>query len=325
MLLGMSQANPLPAQDEAGVVHVGDAWDLLGELDPETVDLILTSPPYWGLRDYGLDHNENVLADWLKQGGEAAVAPPYEWYRDHGGLLGLEPLPHWYVTHLVEIFQRARPALKTSGSIWVNLGDTYFGRWSSIRPTGRQGFAGETRSRRRVPSGGYLQDKQLLLIPARFAIAMQEDRWILRNDLIWAKPETMPRPGRDRLRLSHEHFFHFAPRPRRGRVTYYYDPAVAEPGGRDVVFVRPVSGSDGHSAAFPPALIAPRIESSCPKGGLVLDPFSGIGRTLTAAVRSGRRAIGFELSPVFGAIAKVNLSRAIAGEASQRPGPGRTS
>ena len=74
MLLGMSQANPLPAQDEAGVVHVGDAWDLLGELDPETVDLILTSPPYWGLRDYGLDHNENVLADWLKQGGEAAVA-----------------------------------------------------------------------------------------------------------------------------------------------------------------------------------------------------------------------------------------------------------
>jgi site-specific DNA-methyltransferase (cytosine-N4-specific) len=299
-----------PAQDDADGVHVGDAWDLLDEFAPASVDLILTSPPYWGLRDYGLDHNEDVLAEWTADRGQADNPPPYEWYRDHGGLLGLEPLPHWYVAHLMEIFRRARHVLKPGGSLWLNLGDTYFGRWASMRPTGRQGLAGGTRGRRRVPSGGYRKDKQLLLIPARVAIALQEDTWILRNDLIWAKPDTMPRPERDRLRMSHEHFFHFVLRPSRGRASYYYDLEAAEHGGRDVVSVRPIPGSDGHSATFPPTLITPRIESSSPQGGLVLDPFAGTGRTLAAAIRSGRRAVGFELSREFAAVARANVSEA---------------
>lgn len=142
--------------------------------------------------------------------------------------------------------------------------------------------------------GGHRQEKQLLLIPARFAIAMQDKRWIVRNDLIWNKPNIPPRPEKDRLRLAHEHFFHFVKRPKEGRPKYYYDMSHVEDGARDVVTVNVKSGSDGHSATFPESLVKPRILSSCPPGGLVLDPFAGTGRALTIAVESGRRALGFE-------------------------------
>ena len=152
-------------------------------------------------------------------------------------MLGLEPFPDWYVAHLVEIIDLAKICLKDSGSLWVNLGDTYFARWSSIREHGRQGLGETDRQRRRTPMGGYRQEKQLLLVPARFAIAMQERRWILRNDLIWYKPNVPPRPEKDRLRLSHEHFFHFVKRPKQGRARYYYDLAHVESALTDVVTV----------------------------------------------------------------------------------------
>ena len=211
------------------VLH-GDAYDLLPSLSPESIDLLITSPPYWGLRTYEQEHNWHVLQDWLRTGAEKTDLPGYEWYRDNGGILGLEPSPDWYVAHLIEIFDRFRPALKASGSVWVNLGDTYFARWASIRPAGRQGLGDTPRQRRRVPMGGYRQEKQLLLIPARFAIAMQDKRWILRNDMIWHKPNVPPRPEKDRLRLSHEHFFHFVIRPTNGRARYYYDISETESG-----------------------------------------------------------------------------------------------
>jgi site-specific DNA-methyltransferase (adenine-specific) len=187
----------------------GDAYDLLPLLPPQSVDLMVTSPPYWGHRTYGLDHDWSIIDAWRGGGNPDTSAPPYEWYRAHGGVLGLEPLPDWYVHHLVEILERASACLKTEGSLWVNVGDTYFARWSSIRDGGRQGLGDNPRTRRRTPMGGYRQEKQLLLIPARFAIAMQDRRWILRNDLIWHKPNIPPRPEKDRLRLAHEHFFHF--------------------------------------------------------------------------------------------------------------------
>jgi site-specific DNA-methyltransferase (adenine-specific) len=207
----------------------------------------------------------------------------------------LEPLPEWYFHHLVEILERGRAALKMEGSMWINIGDTYFARWSSIREKGRQGLGENARLRRRTPMGGYLQEKQLLLIPARFAVAMQEFRWILRNDLIWYKPNLPPRPESDRLRLSHEHFFHFVKRPTQGRAKYYYDRKQAEPKGDDVVTYNVRRGEAGHSATFPLEVIRPRILSSCPPGGRVVDPFCGTGRALAVAVRNGRNAIGFDL------------------------------
>ncbi|HXA27626.1 MAG TPA: site-specific DNA-methyltransferase [Candidatus Angelobacter sp.] len=308
--------NQLRSDAPIAEIRRGDAFDLIQDVPTGSVDLILTSPPYWGLRSYGLTAGQDVLRGWLSSGCSAARTPPYDWYRDAGGVLGLEPYPHWYVDHLVEFFNRARDALVDASSVWINLGDTYFARWSSIRDGGRQGFKAQ-RQRRRTPSGGYLQDKQLLLIPARFAIAMQDAGWILRNDVIWAKPRVMPRPEPDRLKLSHEHWFHFVkPRP-RGRAAYYYDLTFAEDGHRDVVVCSTVRGAEGHTATFPPELIAPRIGSSCPPEGLVLDPFCGTGRTIIESLRLGRRGLGFELSTTFAGAARAEL-RKLQRDASRR-------
>lgn len=296
------------ASPRTTVLH-GDAYDLLPTLDPQSVDLLITSPPYWGHRTYDQHHNWSVLQEWLDTGADKSDIPDYDWYRNHGGALGMEPLPDWYVAHLVEMFERFRPSLKPSGSLWINLGDTYFARWASIRHNGRQGLRDQGRQRRRTPMGGYRQEKQLLLVPARFAIAMQDKRWILRNDLIWHKPNVPPRPETDRLRLSHEHFFHFVARPTTGRAKYYYDRSKTETGSHDVIThcVRP--GENGHTATFPESLIRPRILSSCPPEGTVLDPFCGTGRALAAAAASGRRAIGIEKSATY---AEVAANRTIA-------------
>ncbi|MBE7371723.1 site-specific DNA-methyltransferase [Dermacoccus barathri] len=271
---------------------------------------MITSPPYWGHRTYDMDHNDSVLTAWKAQGGDLSSAPGYEWYRSAGGALGMEPTPDWFVSHLADIFDRLRPALKPGGSLWVNLGDTYFARWSSIRQGGRQGLGDHPRGRRRTPMGGYRQEKQLLLVPARFAIAMQERRWILRNDVIWDKPNVPPRPERDRLRLAHEHFFHFVLRPKEGRAKYYYDVAETELGSRDVVRVNVKAGAGGHSATFPEALIRPRIQSSCPPGGVVLDPFAGTGTAVAVAAKTGRRGVGFELNPEYAQIARRAVDQA---------------
>ncbi len=278
-----------------GLVQHGDSFDLIKEVADSSVDLLLTSPPYWGLRSYGLSHKADILAEWEALGCSRTRVPPWDWYKGQGGVLGLEPFPDWYLTHLVEFFTLVRRVLKPTGSLWINLGDTYFARWSSIRDNGRQGIR-DGRERRRTPSGGYLHDKQLLLIPARFAIAMEDAGWILRNDLIWAKPHPMPRPESDRLRLSHEHWFHFVMRRRSGRPNYYYDLPQCEDGALDVVICPTSNGGNGHTATFPTELIERRILSSSPTGGLVLDPFCGTGVTIAAAMRLGRRGLGFELS-----------------------------
>jgi site-specific DNA-methyltransferase (cytosine-N4-specific) len=304
---------PLP------LVRTGDAFDLIDRLPTDSVDLLLTSPPYWGLRTYGHDHDEQVLQSWREHSKVATEGPPYAWYRDHGGVLGLEPYPQWYVAHLTEFFLAARRVLKPGGSVWLNLGDTYFARWSSIRADARRGIGDSSRTRRRTPTGGMLHDKQLLLMPSRVAIALQDDGWILRNDLIWNKTNVAPRQEKDRLRHSHEHLFHFVQRRTDGRPRYWYDPDAVEPGARDVIDCANGRNRDGHSATFPAALIRPRILSSCPPGGLVFDPFCGTGRALEVAVECGRRAHGFELNPAYAASARANVKAARAKVAAALP------
>lgn len=306
-----SPSRPVEPPVPTAVVHPGDAFDLIRDLADSSIDLIITSPPYWGLRTYASDHNWNIFSEWHGEQRNQSDVPSYEWYRSHGGALGLEPNPDWYIAHLVELFSVAKAKLKPSGSMWVNLGDTYFARWASIRDGGRQGLGGHPRQRRRVPMGDYRQEKQLLLIPARFAIAMQTARWILRNDLIWYKPNVPPRPERDRLRLSHEHFFHFVHRPTQGRARYYYEIHEVEQSANDVVTCMVKAGEENHTATFPEDLITPRILSSCPPGGTVLDPFAGTGRALRVALEHGRSAIGFEISAEFVETARRLLSRGI--------------
>jgi site-specific DNA-methyltransferase (cytosine-N4-specific) len=290
-------------------IVVGDAYDLFPTLPKASIDLIITSPPYWGHRDYDLDHNWaffNNIPNVKKIGPQS---PGYNWYRRHGGILGLEPYPEWYVTHLTEIFSRGMASLKPAGSVWINIGDTYFARWSSIRNGGRQGLANNARKRRKTPMGDFRAEKQLLLIPARFAVAMQERGWILRNDLIWHKPNALPLREGDRLNLAHEHFFHFVKKPSLGRAKYYYDLSGVENRQSDVVSVMVEPGDDGHTATFPKSLIKPRIISSSPEGGIVLDPFSGTGRTIAVAIESGRRGLGFDVQPKFAIAASARLLR----------------
>lgn len=291
----------------AQVFH-GDAYDLFESLRPSSVDLIVTSPPYWGHRDYGLRHNWDYFNDIPSVKKIGPKSPGYDWYRSKQGVLGLEPYPEWFVQHLGEILNRAKRVLKPSGSMWINLGDTYFARWASIREQGRQGLGAEERKRRKTPLGGVRQEKNLLLIPARFAIAMQELGWILRNDLIWHKPNAVPRPEGDRLRNVHEHFFHFVKKPSAGRPTYYYSVTDAEPKASDVITVAVAPGEPGHSATFPHALVEPRIISSCPPGGTVLDPFSGTGRVLEVALNTGREAIGFDAQKAFVALQEKKIN-----------------
>lgn len=294
-----------------GQVLLGDAFDLFDLLPEKSIDLIITSPPYWGHREYGLHHNWETFNDIKEVKRNFRVeSDGYAAYRDRKGVLGLEPYPEWYVSHLAEIFNKARRCLKMSGSLWINVGDTYFARWASIRENGRQGLADEGRLRRKTPMGGFRQEKQLLLIPARLAIAMQDDGWILRNDVVWHKPNATPRPEADRLRLTHEHFFHFVRKPKTGRPAYFYDPQLAEPGLSDVISVGVAPGEKGHTATFPKKLIAPRILSSSPPTGTVLDPFCGTGRALELAHEFGRKVVGFEKFTDFRNSAQAKLDRA---------------
>ena len=105
-------------ESDAAKVICGDAFDLAATLALDSIDCVITSPPYWGLRTYGFEHNWDILAEWRGTGGEDAVAPPYDWYRQHGGLLGLEPLPEWYVSHLAEIFERLKSAMTPGANLW---------------------------------------------------------------------------------------------------------------------------------------------------------------------------------------------------------------
>ncbi len=158
--------------------------------------------------------------------------------------------------------------------------------------------------------GGFRQEKQLLLIPARVAIEMQSRKWILRNDLIWYKPNVPPRPEKDRLALTHEHFFHFVKKPTEGRAKYFYDIDNCQPNTHDVFTQNVRAGKAGHSATYPEGLIASRILSSSPKGGLVLDPFCGTGTSLVVARRYGRRALGFDANARYADFARQALEQA---------------
>lgn len=296
-----------PAKLDGLILH-GDAFDLFEQLPAASVDLLVTSPPYWGHRTYNLDHNWALFNDIQSVRKLPKNTEGYEWYRSQGGVLGLEPYPDWYVKHLAEILTRSRRVLKATGSIWLNIGDTYFARWSSIRESGRQGLADGERIRRRTPMGGYRQEKQLLLVPARVAIEMQEFGWILRNDLIWYKPNATPRPEDDRLKLSHEHLFHFVLKPTSGRASYFYDISAVEPRKSDVVTVNVEPGEDAHTATFPEELIVPRVASTSPLGGVVLDPFCGTGRSLVVAKRLGRRVVGFDAQAKYCELTRRKLS-----------------
>jgi DNA modification methylase len=283
----------------------GDCRDVLRSLDAGSVQTCVTSPPYFGLRDYG-----------------------------HDGQIGLEPTPDEFVAALVGVFREVRRVLRDDGTVWLNLGDSYNNR-ARVRPSSHQPglnsmidsswSSAAARAGCRVSlRGGDLKEKDLLGIPWMTAFALRADGWYLRSDIIWAKPSPMPESVTDRPTKAHEYLFLLSKGPR-----YFYDAdAIREDGAGRLDFGRMTSPArldqgapwkggekaeaDGrnkrsvwtvatqpypgaHFATFPPKLIEPCILAGCPEGGTVLDPF-GAGTTGMVALRHGRSFVGIELS-----------------------------
>jgi len=301
--------------DRDGVtIHNGDCLEVLRTMPHESVQCCVTSPPYWGLRDYG-----------------------------HDGQIGLESTPEAYVGRMVEVFREVRRVLREDGTLWLNLGDSYAGNGAISQAATEADKKTATvgallnGSQRRVGTVPGLKPKDLVGIPWRVAFALQADGWYLRQDIIWHKPNPMPESVTDRCTKAHEYVFLMAKSQR-----YYYDAeaiseaskypednrkarqkasdyesmmgnggqirAVINPKGarsyatrnhRSVwtVCTKPYSGA--HFAVMPPDLVKPCILAGCPEGGVVLDPFMGSGTVAAVAQDAGRRAIGIELNPEY--------------------------
>ncbi len=263
--------------DKSTLVFEGDVTEslqLLAEAGLE-VDCIVTSPPFYGQRDY--EHDEQI---------------------------GLEEHPGEFVEKLVEVFRACKPVLRETGSLWVNLGDTYWsGKGQHRSKEAKQGarrFGIRPQDKR--GDGKWARPKQLLLIPHRFAIAMQDDGWLVRNDNVWVKPNPIPDQVRDRCSVSHEYVFHFT------RERWYYfdrDPVARESASGkqlpplDTWEVPPARGNGVHRASFSEDLVRIPILATTPPDGIVLDPFCGSGTSLAFAHRQGFRSIGIDLKEEF--------------------------
>lgn len=266
-------------QDGTVTLYQGDSAAVIADLPSESVGCIVTSPPYFGLRDYGVD-----------------------------GQIGSEESPAEYVAAIVTVMREARRVLAKDGTLWLNLGDSYS---SAARKT-YDAANGKTADRVGVarPTSG-VPGKNLLGIPWRVAVALQDDGWHLRNDIIWSKPNAMPESVTDRLSNRHEHIF-LLTRSQR----YWFDldpvreePVTKKPTGRqhllttdqwknpgDVWEIPTVPFPGAHFAAFPPEIPRRCIAAGCKPGGVVLDPFSGSGTAGLVAGRLGHPYIGIDLN-----------------------------
>ena len=253
----------------------GDCRDTLKEFD-EKARMCVTSPPYYGLRDYGGEDNQ----------------------------IGQEQTPEEFIDELVKVFREVRNVLEDDGTCWVNVGDSYY----NYRPGRGQGLVKQTVSNTKqdlpdvCPRRGNriegLKEKDLIGIPWMFAFAMRADGWYLRQDIIWNKPNPMPESVRDRCTKAHEYIFLFSK-----NQNYHFDvDAIKEPTRRKRsvwnVTKKPYKGA--HFAVYPPELIEPCIKAGSEKGDIVLDPFMGSGTTAMVAKSLGRDYIGCELHEDYG-------------------------
>lgn len=269
------QRQPVLRIDEP-VILQGDALTALRRLPDQSVQCIVTSPPYWGLRDYD-------IADQI----------------------GLEPSLQQFLNRLRTVFGEAKRVLREDGTFWLNVGDGYTSGNRGWRAPDKKNRARAMETRPPTPKG--LKPKDLLGIPWRLAFAIQEDGWFLRADIVWHKPNAMPESVRDRPTRAHEYIFMFTKAER-----YYYDrEAVLEPNGRNrrsVWDVNTQGVAGAHFATFPPRLIEPCIKASTRTGDIVLDPFFGSGTVGLVAERLGRRYVGIELHPEYVALAARRLA-----------------
>jgi site-specific DNA-methyltransferase (adenine-specific) len=252
-------------------VFQSDAVSLLKKLPENLFRCCITSPPYWGLRDYGID-----------------------------GQIGAEDQPADYVRRLVEVFEGVRRVLTEDGTLWLNIGDSYTSGNRGYRAPDRKNPVRAMTYRAPTPEG--LKPKDLIGIPWRLAMALQEAGWFLRSDIIWEKPNCMPESVKDRPTRSHEYLFLLTK-----SVKYYYNHLnVQEPNGRNrrTVWSIPTEPFPGaHFATFPPKLVEPCVLAGSKPGDWVLDPFFGSGTVGVVCEEQRRNYVGIELNPEYVKIA----------------------
>jgi len=264
-------------------ILTGDNRTVLRSLDAESIQTCVTSPPYWGLRDY-----------------------------DHPDQIGTESSPAQYVQNLVEVFREVHRALRNDGTVWLNVGDGYArnGGVGNCGPNARVGNTKKLIQKRncKVPEVWGLKDRDLMGLPWRVAFAMQQDGWILRSRIVWIKKTAMPESVKNRPTNATEEVFLFAKRP-----SYYYDcDGVREDTGanlRNYWRLGPDTTGNGHPAAFPRELVRRCIRLATRPGDTVLDPFSGSGTTGAVAQEENRRAVLVELNPTYNELAKARLKQ----------------
>ncbi|MDQ3707485.1 MAG: site-specific DNA-methyltransferase [Chloroflexota bacterium] len=246
-------------------VVTGDALKVLSELPSNCIQAVVTSPPYWGLRDYCIK-----------------------------GQIGLEQDVDDYIEALVTVFEQVRRVLRPDGSLWLNIGDSYTSGGRTWRAPDKKNPARAMSTRPPTPKG--LKSKELAGIPWRLASTLQHAGWYLRSDVIWRKPNAQPESVKDRPTRSHEYLFFLT----KSERYYYNNMAVREVNDRNVRSVWDINTyplPNVHFATFPPKLVEPCLKLSTRPGDIVMDPFFGSGTVGVVAIELARPFLGIELNP----------------------------
>ncbi len=277
MILG----NNLLGSLDLNRIHQFDCVQGMKLIPDDSIDTCVTSPPYWNVRDYGVD-----------------------------GQVGLEDDYKQYIKKLVDVFHEVKRVLKPDGTLWLNINDTYAAnRTYQVSQSIHKGHDYGKSNGMKVPEG--LKEKDMIGIPWKSAFALQEDGWYLRSDIIWQKPNPMPESVKDRPTRSHEFIFLMSKSKK-----YYYDyesikentlDGSTKKNKTDVWTVQKKSFKEAHFATFPEDLIVPCILGGSREGGVVLDPFMGAGTTALVAAKNNRNFIGFELNHEYIEIANKRL------------------
>lgn len=260
-------------------ILVGDSQNLLTRLPDEIFQTCITSPPYWSLRDYNID-----------------------------GQIGLEASVDSFIQKLVEVFDQVKRVLRSDGTLWLNIGDSYTSGGRTWRAPDKKNPVRAMEVRPPTPDG--LKSKDLIGVPWRVAFALQKAGWYLRGDIIWNKPNCQPESVKDRPTRSHEYLFLFS----KNEHYVYHHGGKRGPNGRNlrtVWDINTVPLKEAHFATFPPGLVEPCIALATSPQDMVLDPFLGSGTTGLVSLQLGRRFLGIELNPEYAAIAQHRLKGAV--------------
>lgn len=264
-------------ESSASALILGDALSVMSKLPDESMQSVITSPPYWSLRDYGIENQ-----------------------------VGLEPSVYDFITALADVFDEVKRVLRKDGTLWLNIGDSYTSGGRDRRAPDKKNSAREMSSRPATPEA--LKPKDLIGVPWRLAFELQNRGWYLRSDIIWNKPNCQPESVRDRPTRSHEYVFLLSKSEH-----YKYDVGAIEgPNGRRLrtvwdIKTQAVPEARGHFATYPTTLVEPSVLLSTEVGDIILDPFMGSGTTALVAGNLGRRFLGSELNPEYLNIARRRL------------------